>query len=124
MRRMREIYCPGNFRIEPWDSRFYALFQGEELICVTAYKIGAVRVMNLLHGLSGAAQEMDRLVSDLWWFIENVDEDDPERSEKFFALRERVRADNARTEVKPHIEVYEEKAKEAKKMNLGSKASA
>jgi len=46
---MRKIYCPGNLRIEPWDSRFYALFQGEELICVTAYKKGAVRVMDLLH---------------------------------------------------------------------------
>ena len=49
MRRMRKTYCPGNFRIEPWDSRFYALFQGEELICVTAYKKGAVRVMDLLY---------------------------------------------------------------------------
>ncbi len=49
-RRMKKVYCPGNFRIQPWDSRFYALFQGEELICVTAYKIGAVRVMDLLCG--------------------------------------------------------------------------
>jgi len=49
VRRMRKIYCPGNFRIEPWDSRFYALLQGEELICVTAYKKGAVRVMDLLY---------------------------------------------------------------------------
>ena len=31
----------GNFTIEPWDSRFYALFEGEELVCVTAYKIGS-----------------------------------------------------------------------------------
>jgi hypothetical protein len=46
---MRKTYCPGNFRIEPWDSRFYALFQGEEMICVTAYKTGAVRVMDLLY---------------------------------------------------------------------------
>ena len=35
----------------PWDSRFYALFQGEDLICVTAYKIGAIRVMDLLYSL-------------------------------------------------------------------------
>ena len=49
MRRMRKTYCPGNFHIEPWDSRFYALLQGEELICVTAYKKGAVRVMDLLY---------------------------------------------------------------------------
>jgi hypothetical protein len=50
-RRMKKIYCPGNFRIEPWDSRFYAVFQGEDLICVTAYKIGAVRVIDLLYSL-------------------------------------------------------------------------
>lgn len=49
MRRMKKTYCPGNFRIEPWDSRFYALFHGEDLICVTAYKKGAVKVMDLLY---------------------------------------------------------------------------
>ena len=58
MRRMRKIYCPGNFRIEPWDSRFYALFQGEDLICVTAYKIGAVRVMDLLYSLQTSAERL------------------------------------------------------------------
>ena len=31
------------------------------------------------------------LVSDLWWFIENVTDEDPTRHEQFFALRERVR---------------------------------
>jgi hypothetical protein len=51
VRRMRKTYCPGNFRIEPWDSRFYALFQGDDLICVTAYKTGAVNVMDLLYSL-------------------------------------------------------------------------
>jgi hypothetical protein len=51
VRRMRKTYCPGNFRIEPWDSRFYALFQGNDLICVTAYKTGAVNVMDLLYSL-------------------------------------------------------------------------
>jgi hypothetical protein len=89
---MKKTYCPGNFRIEPWDSRFYALFQGEDLICVTVYKTGAVALMNRLNDLRGAGQELHKLVSDLWWFIENVDEDDPNRSEDFFALRERVRA--------------------------------
>jgi hypothetical protein len=48
---MKKTYCPGDFRIEPWDSRFYALFQGDDLICVTAYKIGAVHVMDLLYSL-------------------------------------------------------------------------
>lgn len=105
MRRMKKIHCPGDFRIEPWDSRFYALFQGEDLICVTVYKTGAVALMNRLNDLRGAGQELDRLVSDLWWFIENVDEDDPKHSESFFALRERVRAHNARIGEKSRITV-------------------
>ena len=100
MRRMKKIHCPGNFCIKPWDSRFYALFQGEELICVTVYKTGAVSLMNRLHDLSGAGQELDKLVSDLWWFIENANEDAPWRSENFFALREKVRTHAARIEVK------------------------
>jgi hypothetical protein len=32
-----------------------------------------------------------QLIRDLWNFIENVTDDDPERTDKFFALRERVR---------------------------------
>lgn len=32
-----------------------------------------------------------QLVSDLWWFIENVSDDTPDRTDRFFALRERVR---------------------------------
>ena len=105
MRRMKKIHCSGNFHIVPWDSRFYALFQGEELIRVTVYKTGAVSLMNRLHDLSSAGQELDKLVSDLWWFIENVNEDDSNRSENFFALRERVRTQNARIEVKSCITV-------------------
>jgi hypothetical protein len=31
------------------------------------------------------------LIGALWWFIENVNEDDPIRDEVFFYLRERVR---------------------------------
>jgi hypothetical protein len=31
------------------------------------------------------------LVNDLWWFIENVDDETPDRTRRFFALRERVR---------------------------------
>ena len=31
------------------------------------------------------------LVLALWWWIENVTEDDPSRTETFFYLRERVR---------------------------------
>jgi hypothetical protein len=35
------------------------------------------------------------LVEALWWFIENVDEDYPGRTEIFFALRVRVRTESA-----------------------------
>lgn len=31
------------------------------------------------------------LIDALWWFIENVDNDNPNRSEMFFHLRERMR---------------------------------
>ncbi len=117
MRSMKKICCPGNFCIEPWDSRYYALFQGEDLICVTAYKTGAVRVMNLLHGLTDTVQELDKLVSDLWCFIGNLNEEDPGRSEKFPALRERVQAHNARTDAKPSVRVDEGAAKEVTEGN-------
>lgn len=33
----------------------------------------------------------DGLIRDLWDFIENVTDEDPTRTDKFFALRERVR---------------------------------
>jgi hypothetical protein len=47
-RRIKKYEQMGNFAIEPWDSRYYALFDGDELICVTAYKIGALEVMKRL----------------------------------------------------------------------------
>lgn len=31
------------------------------------------------------------MIRALWWFVENVTEDDPDRTNHFFALRERVR---------------------------------
>ncbi len=36
-----------------------------------------------------------QLISDLWSFIEDVTDNDPERQDKFFALRARVRERNA-----------------------------
>ena len=33
----------------------------------------------------------DELIKDLWNFVENVTDEDPDRTDKFFALRERVR---------------------------------
>jgi hypothetical protein len=36
-------------------------------------------------------RKANELIRDLWGFIENVTDDDPERTDKFFSLRERVR---------------------------------
>ena len=36
-------------------------------------------------------RDENNLIRNLWSFIENVTDDDPERTDKFFALRERVR---------------------------------
>lgn len=36
-------------------------------------------------------QNEETLIQDLWWFIENVNEDTADRTARFFALRERVR---------------------------------
>lgn len=35
--------------------------------------------------------ETCNIVNALWWFVENVNEESPHRSEVFFYLRERVR---------------------------------
>ena len=43
----------------------------------------------------------NQLITDLWWFIENVTDETPDKNERFFALRERVRALQA--DVKPTI---------------------
>lgn len=57
-------------------------------ICATAGFSG--------NGVSGkigsAAYITGDLITDLWWFIENVTDDDPTRQDQFFALRERVRS--------------------------------
>jgi len=47
----------GNFTIKPWDSRYYALFDGEEMVCVTAYKKGAIEVMKRLTRLMKKCQK-------------------------------------------------------------------
>lgn len=36
------------------------------------------------------------LINDLWWFIENATDDLPDRTERFFQLRERVRESGQR----------------------------
>lgn len=41
------------------------------------------------------------LTDALWWFIENVNEDDPHHSEVFFYLRERYRAPDPKPRTEP-----------------------
>ena len=36
------------FTVEKWDNRHWALFEGEDLICVTVYKKGALEVKRRL----------------------------------------------------------------------------
>ncbi len=38
-----------------------------------------------------AESKFIELINDLWWFIENVTESTPDRTERFFELRGRVR---------------------------------
>ena len=47
-RKIRKYEKLGNFTIEPWGEKFYALFDGNDLVCVTVYKKGAVEVMKRL----------------------------------------------------------------------------
>jgi hypothetical protein len=56
-RRVKEYEKLGNYTIEPWGEKFYALYDGNDLVCVTVYKKGAVEVMRRLskneNGLNG-----------------------------------------------------------------------
>ena len=47
-RRIRKYKKFGNFTIEPWGEKYYALYDGNELVCVTLYKKGALEVMKRL----------------------------------------------------------------------------
>lgn len=40
-RRMRRVELPPGFQIVPHDSRYYAVYEKETLICVCVYKSGA-----------------------------------------------------------------------------------
>jgi len=48
-RKIRKYEKLGNFTIETYGSKFYALYEGDELVCVTVYKIGAMEVMRKLY---------------------------------------------------------------------------
>jgi len=47
-RRIRKYEKLGNFTIEPWGEKYYSLYDGNELVCVTVYKKGALEVMRRL----------------------------------------------------------------------------
>ncbi len=47
-RRIRKYEKLGNFTIEPFGEKYYALYDGNELVCVTVYKKGALEVMRRL----------------------------------------------------------------------------
>jgi len=44
-RKVRKYEKLGNFSIEPWGEKYYALYDGNDLVCVTVYKKGAVEAM-------------------------------------------------------------------------------
>jgi hypothetical protein len=46
----------------------------------------------LAEGEPDAPGLTDDLTADLWWFIENVSDEAPDRTDRLFALRERVRS--------------------------------
>jgi len=45
------------FLIQPYGTRYYALYEGEDLICVTVYKKGAMEVKRRLEIASNLAPE-------------------------------------------------------------------
>jgi hypothetical protein len=47
-RKIRSYEKLGNFTIEPWGEKYYALYDGDELVCITLYKKGALEVMRRL----------------------------------------------------------------------------
>lgn len=47
-RRIRKYEKFGDYSIEPWGEKYFALYKGNLLICVTVYKKGAIEVMKRL----------------------------------------------------------------------------
>ena len=43
------------FLIQPYGTRYYALYEGEDLVCVTVYKKGALEVKRRLETASNLA---------------------------------------------------------------------
>lgn len=45
------------FLIQPYGNRYFALYDGEDLVCVTVYKKGAMEVKRRLETASNLASE-------------------------------------------------------------------
>lgn len=73
--------------------------QNSEQISEENSAIGAVRMIaseyadlrQKYYAARLAPFRAQQLAVDLWWFIENVNDQTPDRTERFFALRERFR---------------------------------
>lgn len=50
-RRMRKVELPKGFDLIPHDSRYYAVLHDGSLLCITAYKAGALAVIAKIHEL-------------------------------------------------------------------------
>ena len=55
-RHLKKYVKLGDYNIQPYDMRFYALYKAEALIGVFVYKIGALSVMALLYGLEATKE--------------------------------------------------------------------
>ena len=47
-RKIRKYEKLGTLTIEPWGEKYYAVYDGNDLVCVTVYKKGALEVMRRL----------------------------------------------------------------------------
>lgn len=65
---------------------------GDDSFVEQASDVAAGFQRDLSQGTAKKGENLKRLIRDLWWFMENVTDDTPDRTERFFALRERVRS--------------------------------
>ena len=59
-RRIRRYEKLGDYFVEPWGEKYFALYKGDCLICVTVYKKGALEVMKRLEEM----ESISRISSD------------------------------------------------------------
>jgi hypothetical protein len=56
-RERRDMETASQLRIAKWDHRHWAVYDGEELVCVTLYKVGALEVKRRLERITAAGLE-------------------------------------------------------------------